>query len=381
MDNSKEHMAKNRPTVIDLFSGCGGLSLGAARAGFDVVAAVENDPHAIAAHKKNFPKTLHLDENIEKLSASDILEHLDISPSELDGVIGGPPCQGFSEIGKGEQSDPRNKLFSHFFRLVNELQPRFFLCENVPGIMNEKYNRRRNRAFDRVRDSYNLLIPMKLTASDYGAPTKRTRVVFVGVRKDTSITLDVKDFEPSADVQKINVQQALKGLWKKVKPEWQKPEQGWRIVTKGTNGAFGSRVVNSIPVGMGDRESIRILREERRVSGCLGIAHTEAVAERFSKVLPGKQDSISRTVRLDPNGFCPTLRAGTGKERGGHQALRPIHPTENRMITVREAARLQGFPDWFQFDDTKWHSFRQIGNSVSPILAERILSVICGGLK
>jgi len=76
------------------------------------------------------------------------------------------------------------------------------------------------------------------------------------------------------------------------------------------------------------------------------------------------------------NGFCPTLRAGTGPEKGSYQAVRPLHPTENRVITPREAARLQGFPDWFQFSPTKWHSFRQIGNSVSPILSERIFAVI-----
>ena len=98
--------------------------------------------------------------------------------------------------------------------------------------------------------------------------------------------------------------------------------------------------------------------------------------ERFAETKPGKREPISRTVRLDPNGLCNTLRAGTGRDHGAHQALRPIHPTEDRVITPREAARLQGFPDWFQFHPTKWHSFQQIGNSVSPIVAERILLVV-----
>ena len=104
------------------------------------------------------------------------------------------------------------------------------------------------------------------------------------------------------------------------------------------------------------------------------------VAERYANTECGKYDAISRSYRLDPNGFCPTLRAGTGPQQGSFQAVRPIHPTEDRVITPREAARLQGFPDWFQFSPTKWHSFRQIGNSVSPILAEQILNVVARSL-
>jgi DNA (cytosine-5)-methyltransferase 1 len=90
----------------------------------------------------------------------------------------------------------------------------------------------------------------------------------------------------------------------------------------------------------------------------------------------GKMDSRTKSVRLDPNGFCPTLRAGTGPEKGSFQAVRPIHYSRPRVITPREAARLQGFPDWFQFDTTKWHSFRQIGNSVSPLVSEFIMTKV-----
>jgi DNA (cytosine-5)-methyltransferase 1 len=100
------------------------------------------------------------------------------------------------------------------------------------------------------------------------------------------------------------------------------------------------------------------------------------VIHRFSKVNPGEIDKISRAPRLKLDGFCPTLRAGTGRDRGSYQAVRPIHPNQHRVITPREAARLQGFPDWFQFHETKWHSFRQIGNSVSPIVSEYLFKRI-----
>lgn len=105
----------------------------------------------------------------------------------------------------------------------------------------------------------------------------------------------------------------------------------------------------------------------------MGTIHTDEVINRYKKLSFGETDKISRSQRLNPNGFCPTLRAGTGSDKGSYQAVRPIHPTQARVITPREAARLQGFPDWFRFHPTKWHSFRQIGNSVSPLVAEAML--------
>ncbi len=139
---------------------------------------------------------------------------------------------------------------------------------------------------------------------------------------------------------------------------------------------FSERILNGIPEGIGDADSIRRLKEEGAVSGCLGTRHSPAVAARYGRLKPGAQDDISKSVRLKANGLCPTLRAGTGADKGSYQAVRPIHPTSARVITPREAARLQGFPDWFQFAPSKWHSFRQIGNSVSPFVAEVVLNVI-----
>jgi DNA (cytosine-5)-methyltransferase 1 len=139
---------------------------------------------------------------------------------------------------------------------------------------------------------------------------------------------------------------------------------------------FASRIVNGIPKGIGDADAIRRFKEEGSVSGCLGTRHTPKVAARYDRLKPGQKDQISKAVRLKPDGLCPTLRAGTGADKGSYQAVRPIHPTAARVITPREAARLQGFPDWFQFAPSKWHSFRQIGNSVSPFVGEAVLAVI-----
>src|SRR5262249_15802093 len=117
------------------------------------------------------------------------------------------------------------------------------------------------------------------------------------------------------------------------------------------------------------------------VSGFFGTKHTAEVIRRFSQVKPGTMDKISKFPRLEWDSLCPTLRAGTAPDRGSYQAARPIHPDRDRVITPREGARLQGFPDWFLFHPTKWHSFQQIGNSVSPLVAESVLEFVAAHLK
>ncbi len=362
--------------VVDLFSGVGGLSVGAARAGFTVRGAVDTDTEAINAHGRNFPHTIHLQTDVSELTGQSLRLSLGLNNGDLTGIIGGPPCQGFSYIGRNDKNDARNNLFPAFFRIVSEALPRFYLAENVPGIMNDKYSRIRAKAFSYIEDNYIILPPIIVVASDYGAPTTRTRVLFFGYLKDEMEPLTMGSFKAPPDVETVCVQDAFRGLPIKIKPSWQKEEQSWRIVHVHGNGHYASRLHGHIPHRVGDPYALECLRNESRASGFLGTVHSKAVAERYAATKCGKYDKISRSYRLDPKGFCPTLRAGTGTDHGSFQAVRPLHPTETRVITPREAARLQGFPDWFQFSPTKWHSFRQIGSSVSPILAERILSVI-----
>ena len=381
MPGETKIMNSRKPIIIDLFCGCGGFSLGAARAGFFVAGAADNDSHAISAHKTNFPRTKHINVDLSQTTGVQIRELLSLDNAEIDGIIGGPPCQGFSSIGRRDGRDSRNLLFGHFFRLIDELRPRFFLSENVPGILRPSYDSIRKAAFNQVKTKYKLLQPMKLAANDYGTPTSRLRVFFFGFRQNEMLSIHEQAFLSPPEIETVTVKDALKGLPRKIRADWQTIEKSWRKTGVSHNGAFGQRLGGLIPKGIGNPEAIRRLQEEKRVSGCIGTRHTQAVIHRFKKIEPGAKDSISKFPRLNPNGFCPTLRAGTGSDRGSYQAARPIHPSEDRVITPREAARLQGFPDWFQFDSTKWHSFRQIGNSVSPILAEHILSSIRKALK
>jgi DNA (cytosine-5)-methyltransferase 1 len=371
-----------KPKVIDLFCGCGGFSLGAARAGFDVVAGVDFDSHAIASHRRNFRKSKDLQLDLTEVTGVEILEQIGLDSGELIGIIGGPPCQGFSSMGSNNASDPRNRLFRRFYEIIAELRPQFFVCENVPGLLRDNYKAIRDDALGIVSKDYNVVGPMILCASDYGAPTTRTRAFFVGTRKDADFSLTEENFAPNKDTMPVTVSEALVGLPRMIDENWQNEEQGWRQVSRSKpKSEFQKRLVGKIPNGMGDPESKRLLKNNGLVSGCLGTVHLPNVIKRFSEVPEGKSDAVSRAPRLNRNGFCPTLRAGTGSDRGSYQAVRPIHPTENRVITPREAARLQGFPDWFRFDSTKWHSFRQIGNSVSPLLSEYVLKVIFNKIK
>ena len=369
-------MTDSKPKIIDLFAGVGGLSLGAARAGFDVCLAVENDTRAIQSHAVNFPNSIHWEQDISDINGRDLLAKAGVSG--IEGLIGGPPCQGFSTMGRRDEKDPRNKLYRRFYELVQDVQPEFFIAENVPGILTDINRPILDNALTLVRDSYEIFGPIKINASDLGAPTTRTRVFVIGVKINSSKPLTFSDFSFTSDSSKVLVGAALLGLPEHVDTNWRDDDfDDWRKLTaRGADLGFYSNLYGNVPDGVGDVNAIHRLNDHDLVSGCVGTLHKPHVVERFSAVIPGGKDSVSKATRLEPSGFCPTLRAGTGSDRGSYQAVRPLHPYQPRVITPREAARLQGFPDWFQFNPTKWHSFRQIGNSVSPIVAERLLTAI-----
>ena len=374
------------PNVIDLFAGAGGLSLGAARAGFNISAAVEVDTHAMDSHRANFPHAVHIQRDIMTLNGQELLRLAGIHQEELTGIIGGPPCQGFSSIGHGNVNDFRNRLFVKFFELIEDLQPTFFLAENVPGIMNSKYDDIRNEAFGHVAN-YNILDPICVKANEYGAPTTRMRYFFVGYllngRIDPITSKDIIRMQVCNN-ERTNVRKALEGLPGDIRYR-KKNSSGLKKLTQNYSNAnaqheqsdfFYQRVTGMIPYNVGNQEYINTYQIRHIVNGFYPTKHATDVRARYARLAFGQQDRVSKSTRLDPEGYCPTLRAGTGPEKGSYQAVRPIHYNYARVITPREAARLQGFPDWYKLPNTIWHGFRQIGNSVSPIVAEQVLSAI-----
>ena len=167
-----------KPRVIDLFCGCGGFGLGAELAGFESVAAVDIDANLQSAYGLNFPNTKLINQDISTLDVNFWKEN--IGPRRLDGIIGGPPCQGFSRIGKKALDDPRNSLIGHFFRHVQILNPKFFVMENVVGLLDAGSREHLIEALNEVPSHYKIIGPIIVNAVDHGAPTKRKRVVVVG---------------------------------------------------------------------------------------------------------------------------------------------------------------------------------------------------------
>ena len=263
----------NAFNVVDLFSGVGGLSLGSARAGLAVRGAVDIDPEAISAHGRNFPNTIHLKTDVAKLTGQSLKRQLGLNGDNITGIIGGPPCQGFSAIGRRDLDDARNGSFVGFFRMVSEAIPKFFLAENVPGIMQERYRDIRERALSFVERKYAILSPMTLTAHEYGAATIRKRVFFFGYLPDAMERLTVDSFKAPAGIETVYVKDALRGLPTKIDPSWQREEQGWRVVHAHEKGHYAQRLHGHVPVGVGDQVALERLKGNE-ASGFLGTVHT-----------------------------------------------------------------------------------------------------------
>lgn len=345
--------------LVDLFCGTGGFSRGAHDAGFRVAAAYDVDEILTSSYRTNFPQTELYHRDVSKLTAEEIREHVG---GEVFGVFGGPPCQGFSDIGRRDPGDPRRQLLGHFFRIVADLQPAFFVMENVRGLGYPESRPLLDAALDLVRQNYDLLEPEVWDASEFGAATKRNRLLAIGIRKDLERPFRREDLMLKS-AKAATVRDALADLLGAKELEEHPDLPGfdrWRIEKRGRTNAY-----------------LRRLRSpDRTFTGHRRTVHTEKVIERFRAVRPGTMDKVGRHPRLKLGGQCPTLRAGTGADMGSYQSVRPIHPYEPRVITVREAARLQGFPDAHVFHPTVWHSFRMIGNSVSPIMARAVFEAI-----
>lgn len=373
-----------RPVAIDLFAGAGGFSLGIEQAGFDVAVAVEQDPIHAAVYTFNFPHTRVLCADIAKLSGQEIKDAVGKWAShngqqtdwggEIDLVFGGPPCQGFSLMGKGLPDDVRNNLVFEFCRLVKELQPRYFVMENVPGLCLRKHSSVLTRLISGFKAAgYEVTEPVQvLNAASFGVPQQRRRLFLLGAQVGNA-ALIYPDPELRSKSQHLTVREAIADL-----PNLDNfTELSHRDCIQLTPAQLHqihhqmSLYVKSLRDLTTDTSNFAYPRQwnPQLLTSSMQTQHTETSIERFQKTVVGQLEPISRLRRLDWNKPCYTLRAGTGVERGSYTSPRPIHPEYPRVISVREAARLHSFPDWFRFHMTKWHGFRQVGNAVPPLLA------------
>jgi DNA (cytosine-5)-methyltransferase 1 len=342
--------------IVDLFCGCGGFSLGAHAAGLSPVAAFDCDPILTSSFQYNFPNTKLVLADLSKLSGQEISRAVG---GNVDGVFGGPPCQAFSEIGRRRARDPRRNLVGDFFRLVSELRPSFFLMENVRGLGYRHARTLLERNINLVADQYEIIGPVILDAADYGAATRRPRLFVLGYDPNRCDRISTSDLEV-IKIAPTTVRAAIGDLLSAKMIADDRGFDVWQICARGRPSSYASR----------------LRTVDRTFTGHRSTVHTREVVARFRSVSPGSVDLIGRHPKLAWDGQCPTLRAGTGNDKGSYQSVRPIHPDQPRVISVREAARIQGFPDRFRFHPTIWHSFRMIGNSVSPIVSEAVFQLL-----
>jgi len=389
MTKRSQPSAASRPIAIDLFAGAGGLSLGFEQGGFDVVAAVEIDPVHCAVHKFNFPRTAIIPRSVVGLSAKEIRIAAGIGSRTVDCVVGGAPCQGFSLIGHRAIEDPRNRLVLEFVRIVAELDATTFVFENVKGLtvgQHKVFLEELVEAFDQA--GYVVRLPWHvLNSAYYGVPQHRERLILMGTKK--GLPLPEYPFpltNPADEERKLipglpfgaTCKDAIGDLPNADRFQTLIETDSVRTSSLGEPSSY-AREMRCQEAGDWHCGYVRNWSPEFLTSSARTI-HSDISRRRFSETQPGSVEPISRFYRLPPEGLSNTLRAGTDGARGAFTSPRPIHFAHPRCITVREMARLHGFPDWFRFNATKWHGARQIGNAVAPPLARMIAVCVAKSL-
>ena len=366
----------DKPVAVDLFCGAGGLSLGLQQAGFEVVAAVDTDEHALATHRANFPgRALKMD-LADPEQVDDLAEQL--SEIEIDVLAGGPPCQPFSRAGRSKirslvkqgirhPDDERRDLWQVFIDLTKRLQPSSVLFENVPDIAladESRIVRSMAEAFENLGYAVDFRL---LDAWRYGVPQHRQRLFLVAVR-------DGLPFEwPEPSDRQVTVEDAIADL-----PHLEGGTGGRRL----RYGKPSTEFQHKARIGMPNKDDAvvwdhmtRPVREDDREAFALMKPNTR-YSELPEHLRRYRSDIFDdKYKRLDPNGLSRTITAHIAKDGYWY-----IHPSEHRTLTVREASRLQTFPDRFRFEGARSHAFAQIGNAVPPSLATAISKSIKNSL-
>ena len=374
--------ASSSRTAIDLFSGVGGLTLGLQNAGFRVRLAVDLDSACEATHRRNFPELPFLRADIQGISAHDVRLAASLNDGELDLLAGGPPCQGFSIIGQRELLDPRNSLLHHFIRVAEELRPKILLIENVPGLATLARGaalRAIGDAFDAAGYSVDVA---ELLAAQYGVPQMRWRMFFIGWRRDlassggfpapTHGTWGIGDLVPNRTV----TPQAAEGFLTIRDAIGDLPP---------LDAGSTARQYHSAPDGP-YQQAMRLHAFDELHNHYAARLAPQNI-DRIRRLAPG-DDWRSLPVELLPPGMRRALRKDhtrrfrrmqwTGVARSIITRFRDpksgeyIHPEQDRTISIREAARIQSFPDWFIFEGTNSQQYDQVGNAVPPLLAKAI---------
>lgn len=297
--------------VLSLFSGAGGAVEGFKQSGHNIVAAVDRNDDAVATLKTNHSDVQVIEEDLSVCSPTDFTDRYDIQPSDVDIVVGGPPCQGFSLSGKRDPDDERNELVTDFLDYVSHFQPNSFVMENVTGILSMEDGAAVDYVYERGGSLGYDVSHETLSAADFAVPQDRDRVFFVGTRETYN---------------------------------WPSPE---RRVTVGETFTF---VDECHPNHTAPR-------------------HQQKTIDRIAGTDQGERlyESFKQNQRLDASGLAPTVIAGGG-------GWKYAHPMEDRALTIHERALLQGFPVEYVFEGGVGEMRRQTGNATPPPLAAAVAS-------
>ena len=341
--------------VLDLFCGCGGLSCGFERAGYNIVLGIDNDRQALNTFELNHKSAKSICGDITAIHLDDIDKVT--GNKKIDVIIGGPPCQGMSLSGPRKFDDPRNKLYLSYIRLVEEIKPEAFVIENVPGLVSLFGGQIKDSILQRLTAlGYNVTYQI-LSADDYGVPQSRKRVVFVGLKDNVFSYPNKFNYKVSCEMALSDLPPLIDELGTDEQSYISEPQNDYQIIMRENSefvrnhiAATHSEKVKTIISMVPDGGNYKDLPEPYRSSRNFHVAWT-----RFNSQKP-----------------APTIDTGHRHH---------FHYKYNRVPTVRECARLQSFPDDFIFYGNKTQQFRQVGNAVPPLMAQAIANQLKKFLK
>jgi DNA (cytosine-5)-methyltransferase 1 len=386
-------------TVIDLFCAPGGLSLGFEMAGFRVLAGVDIDPDGMKTYSRNFPHAVPVIADIRQLDPVRFMETVGAAAGRVDVVVGGPPCQGFSTIGrsaiaglarKGVKNginvlhprfidDPRNELYRYFIRFVKALQPRAVVMENVPGMMSYRDGAVVREIIEDFASLGYRVTARVLNAADYGVPQLRKRIFFLGVRGGNAVLR----FPAPTNIQPegLGTELGLKPyitVWEAIGDLPEIPAGGGAEempYTKPPHSEYARWAREGSPAVFNHRARHHNERDIQVFSLMKEGQWWKDLPKEIKRMFnwnPRRdaifQDKVKKLARDKPSW---TVISHLYKDGYSY-----VHPTQPRTITVREAARLQGFPDRFIFMGSRTSQFRQVGNAVPPLLAKAIADTV-----
>ena len=350
--------------AIDLFCGAGGLSTGLKKSGFRLCLGVDIDEKALKTYKCNLKRTKVLKEDIKKVTGERITELTGINRRDNFLLAGCPPCQGFSSLGKRDANDEKNELVYEYIRIINELEPSFILMENVPGMSTGVGKEIFKNVVKELEENYHVEYAT-LNAADFGVPQIRKRLVLHGIRNDVYDNLGL-----DKEKQKILPKSTHSKEKKKGYRKWVTVRKAiFDLPILGAGESYDDGIIKNHKARSLSETNIERLQEIRLHGG-----NREMMSEEL-QLECHKKENVSYTDTygiIDPDKPAPTITSGCTIISKG----RYCHPTQNRGLSIREAARLQSFDDKFEFQGNMGEMSLQIGNAVPPKLAQASGKVI-----